>query len=123
MKRGARILLLLCAGMPFAASAQQGNDSLNDTERAGRQLLAQNCGVCHLPPAFNARTFGPRLSKDTAGGMDVAIRQIITEGTQRMPAFKHNLQPTQIDSIIAYLKTVPTPPPQPAQPARASAGE
>ena len=60
-----------------------------------------------LPPQINARTYGPLLSKDTAGGSDEVIRGLISEGTPRMPAFKHYLARAEIDAIIAYLKTVP----------------
>ena len=98
----------------FPVCAQQAADDLNETQRHGRQVFAQSCGVCHLPPAINARTYGPALSKDTAGGNDEVIRGVISEGTPRMPAFKYYLERPEIDAIIAYLKTVPTPPPAPA---------
>jgi mono/diheme cytochrome c family protein len=98
---------------PAGAAAQPG-DNLTDQQRAGRQILAQSCGVCHLPPALNARTFGPLLTKDTAGGNADVIRAVISDGTPRMPGFKHYLNRSEIDAIIAYLKTVPTPPPAPA---------
>ena len=96
----------------FAARTRRRNspaphDGLNDTQKLGRQVFAQSCGVCHLPPAINARTFGPLLSKDTAGGNDEVIRGVISEGTPRMPGFKHYLDRAEIDAIIAYLKTVP----------------
>lgn len=99
---------------PNGATAQQAGDNLNDQQRTGRQLLAQACGVCHLPPVLNSRTFGPRLTKDTAGGNDEIIRAVISDGTPRMPGFKHYLNRVEIDAIIAYVKTVPTPPPAPA---------
>ncbi len=35
------------------------------------------------------------------------MRQVISDGTPRMPGFKHHFQPTQIDAIVAYLKTIP----------------
>ncbi|HKA78440.1 MAG TPA: cytochrome c [Xanthobacteraceae bacterium] len=109
MKRSAAALLLLL--VPLAAAAQQPSphDGLNDTQKLGRQVFAQSCGVCHLPPAINARTYGPQLSKDTAGGSDEVIRGLISEGTPRMPAFKHYLARAEIDAIIAYLKAVPAP--------------
>ena len=72
-------------------------------------MLAQSCGVCHLPPARNARTYGPPLSKGTAGGDNAVMRQLILEGTPRMPAFKYFLQPAEVDAIIAYVRTVPVP--------------
>jgi mono/diheme cytochrome c family protein len=107
MTRNAAILLLLLTAWTQDAFAQQADDTLNDTQKLGRQMFAQSCGVCHLPPAINARTYGPGLSKDTAGGSDEVIRGVISEGTPRMPAFKHYLQRGEIDAIIAYLKTVP----------------
>jgi mono/diheme cytochrome c family protein len=102
-------LIVLAVVIPLNASAEPAGDGLTDSQRSGRQIFAQSCGVCHLPPAINARTFGPVLSKDTAGGNDDVIRGVISDGTPRMPAFKHYLDRPQIDSIIAYLKTVPAP--------------
>jgi mono/diheme cytochrome c family protein len=107
MTRNAAILLLMLTTCPQGAFAQQADDTLNDTQKLGRQVFAQSCGVCHLPPAMNARTYGPGLSRETAGGSDEVIRGVISEGTPRMPAFKHYLQRGDIDAIIAYLKTVP----------------
>jgi len=107
MTRNAAILLLLLTAWTQDAFAQQADDTLDDTQKLGRQVFAQSCGVCHLPPAINARTYGPGLSKDTAGGSDEVIRGVISEGTPRMPAFKHYLQRGEIDAIIAYLKSVP----------------
>ena len=92
------------------ASAQQA-DNLNDQQRHGRQLLAQSCGVCHLPPSLNARTYGPPLNKTAANGDDTIMREYILNGTPRMPAFKHYLKDNEIDAIIAYVRTVPTPAP------------
>jgi mono/diheme cytochrome c family protein len=41
------------------------------------------------------------------------MRQVIMDGTPRMPGFKLQFEPAQIDAVIAYLKTVPAPPPAP----------
>jgi mono/diheme cytochrome c family protein len=112
------MLFVLAAG---PAWAQQGGDSLNDTQRQGRQLLAQSCGVCHLPPALNARTYGPPLNKAAANGDDSIMREYIENGTPRMPAFKHYLKPAEIEAIIAYVRTVPVPGAAPA--ARPGGGE
>ena len=99
-------LLVLGANGAFA---QQ--DNLNETQRHGRQLLAQSCGVCHLSPSLNARTYGPPLNKAAANGDDSIMREYILNGTPRMPAFKHYLKDNEIDAIIAYVRTVPTPAP------------
>ena len=56
------LLFLLALSAP-AALAQQPSDGLTDQQRLGRQLLSQSCGVCHLPPARGARTYGPCCTK------------------------------------------------------------
>jgi mono/diheme cytochrome c family protein len=121
MKRSATLLVFLLAAWPQGASAQQAGDSLNDTQRHGRQLLAQSCGVCHLPPALNAKTYGPPLNKAAGGGDDDIMREYIMNGTPRMPAFKYYLKDTDINAIIAYVRTVPVP--GAAAPARPGGGE
>jgi mono/diheme cytochrome c family protein len=117
MKRSTLVfpfLLIACAQYAFAQ--QPDRDGLTDQQRLGRQILAQSCGVCHLPPAKNARTYGPALNKGASGGDDAVMRQFILEGTPRMPAFKHFLQPAEIDAIIAFVRTVPVPAVAPATP-------
>src|SRR5262249_59428843 len=83
----ASVLLLTAACLP-GAIAQPTDDALDATQKQGRQLLAQSCGVCHFPPALGARPYGPQLPRETAGGNDAEIREIISDGTPRMPRFK-----------------------------------
>ena len=55
MMRSAAALLLIAVGLQGAAAQQAGSDDkLNETQKHGRQVFAQSCGVCHLPPAMNA---------------------------------------------------------------------
>jgi mono/diheme cytochrome c family protein len=35
---------------------------------------------------------------------------VISNGTPRMPGFKHHFERGEIDAVVAYLKTVPAPP-------------
>ena len=105
------VLLLLAAPPTFA---QQAPDTLNEQQRQGRSMLGQSCGVCHLPPARNAKPYGPVLSKTTLGGDNALMRKVILEGTPRMPGFKYSLQPAEVDAIIAYVRTVSTPSAAPA---------
>ena len=106
---------LLTASAPYAF-AQQPPDGLNDQQRLGRQVFAQSCGVCHLPPARGAGTYGPVLGKTSGGGNDDLVRKVILEGTPRMPGFKYMLQPAQVDAIVAFIRTVPAPTPPAAPP-------
>src|SRR4029077_6164835 len=101
----------LAAGWPLVASAQQAGDNLNEQQKLGRQVLAQSCGVCHLPPALGAKTFGPPLNKTAGGGDDDIMREYIMNGTPRMPSFKNYLKSQDIDAIMSYVRTVPAPAP------------
>ena len=93
------------------ASAQAADDNLNDTQKLGRTLFVQSCGVCHLKPQLTAVQFAPVLSKESLGGQEDVMRQVIANGTPRMPGFKYHFDQTQIAAIAAYLKTVPAPTP------------
>ncbi len=104
MKRPA-IALALAAALIAPAAAQQA-DGLNDVQRHGQQLLAQNCGVCHLVLVRGTKTYGPPLSIASASGNDDLARAFITNGSARMPAFKYHLKPAEIDAIIAYIRTI-----------------
>jgi mono/diheme cytochrome c family protein len=103
-----------------AASASAQQPQLNDTQKLGQSLFVQSCGVCHLPPQLGAPRFAPALSRDSASGNENAMRQIITDGSPRMPGFKYQFSETQIAAIASYLKTVA---PQAAAPAPAAKRE
>ena len=107
MKNAALFGLFMLAASAQGAAAQQ--NTLTDQQKAGRQVLAQSCGVCHLPPALGAKTYGPPLNKAAGNGDDDIMREYITNGTPRMPAFKHYLKDDEINAIIAYVRTVPAP--------------
>jgi len=100
------LLLALLLG-PAAAHAQ--DDGLTETQRHGRQVFAQSCVICHLPPVRNSVTYGPRLHRDSAAGNEDLMRAFITNGSARMPAFKYHLKSNEIDAVVAYLRTLPPP--------------
>jgi mono/diheme cytochrome c family protein len=51
--------------------------------------------------------YGPALSQDSLGGQADVMREVIANGTPRMPGFKYNFAPAEIDAITAYLQTLP----------------
>lgn len=111
MRLSALVVLCVLTASPQYVFAQQKGDGLNEQQRLGRRILAQSCGVCHLPPAHSAPTFGPPLNKTSSAGDDSVMRLFILEGTPRMPAFKYFLQSEEVDAIIAYVRTVSAPEP------------
>jgi len=121
MKRSIAVLMLVGAVWPLPAAAQTAiaDQALAATQLTGRNLFTQHCVVCHVKTLITAvRTYGPALSKESLGGQDDVLRELIGNGTPNMPGFKYSLEPGEIGSIIAYLKTLPTQPPAaPANPA------
>src|SRR5215210_6110792 len=109
MKRSTWSVVAMLAMWPHAAMAQRGNAPLNDKQRLGLALFNQSCRVCHTKPQLSSPLYGPALSRQSVGGQDVIMRQVISNGTPRMPGFKHHFQPAQIDAIVAYLKTIAAP--------------
>jgi len=95
------------AAVLVAGGALAQQPQLNETQTLGRSLFLQSCGVCHLPPQLGAPRYAPALSRDSVGGQENAMREVIANGTPRMPGFKANFTPEQIAAITAYLKTVP----------------
>jgi len=96
---------LLLALAPSLALAQAGA-SLDETQLLGQRLFNQSCRVCHAKPQLTSAVYGPVLSKDSLGGQADVMREVIANGTPRMPGFKYNFTPAQIDAVVQYLKTI-----------------
>src|SRR5258705_2404296 len=105
MKRSAMGTALLLAGL--VQSALAADVEINQTQMLGRRLVDQHCGVCHTRPTLVSGMYGPELSRETAGGRQEIVRDIVSDGTPRMPGFKHMLNKDQIAAIAAYLAVLP----------------
>ena len=118
MKRNAWMVVPLLAACVRSAGAEPAA-ALDDKQLLGMRLFNQSCRVCHTKPQLTSPLYGPELSQNSAGGQETVMRDVISNGTPRMPGFKYHFEPAQIDAIVAYLKSIPTPPaPAPAAPAR-----
>jgi mono/diheme cytochrome c family protein len=117
---GVAIAAIAAIVVSAAASASAQQPQLSDTQKLGQALFVQSCGVCHLKPQLTAPQFAPVLSRESASGNEEGMRQIIANGSPRMPGFKYHFSETQIAAIASYLKTVP---PQAAAPAPAAKRE
>ena len=101
------VLALAVSGGPRGAGAQGA--APDDKPLVGMRLFNQHCRVCHTKPLLTAGQYGPVLSKNSLGGDAAALHDFIANGTPRMPGFKYDFMPAQIDAIVAYLKTLPAP--------------
>jgi mono/diheme cytochrome c family protein len=108
----AAALLALTQAVPSVTASAQGafpgGAGLNGEQREGWLLTLQYCALCHTRTNLHSTTtIGPILSRESAGGRDDVLRQVIADGTPNMPGFKHMLEAAQIAAIASYLKTVP----------------
>jgi mono/diheme cytochrome c family protein len=112
MKRFRWALLIFLGICPLAASAQQANTEkpLTDVQKLGQRVFQQRCAICHAPARPGFQMYGPALYKDLVNGSEDAFKEMIRSGSGKMPGFKLGLQPSEIDAIVEYLKTVPKPP-------------
>jgi mono/diheme cytochrome c family protein len=109
MTRKVGIFLFAMAAWPHNLAAQPA-PALTDTQRTGRMLYEQSCGICHTKPTLISPLYGPALSKESLEGREDVLRVFIANGTARMPGFKTMYTQSQIDAIVQYLKTLPKPP-------------
>lgn len=102
----------------MAHAQQTPLPQLNPDQTEGRAIFSRSCTICHLPLQYGAPTFGPLLHRASLDGDQQVLRGVIANGMPHMPGFQHMYTQAQIDSIIAYLKTVPAPAPAAATQAR-----
>ena len=85
------------------SNAQTPTNSPAAGVRAGRSLFLKNCAHCHGADAHGDE--GPDLHK--LDWTDEQITTRIRNGKKgQMTAFAGKLQPPEIESIIAYLRTL-----------------
>ena len=116
MKRRSGLAALMLSASAAAAMAQPfpAADALTPQQLRGRNLFNQSCMVCHVKLQITSPAkYGPDLSKNALGGQEAMIRDVISNGTPNMPAFKYHFTPEQIEAIASYVKALPAPPAKP----------
>ena len=108
MKRSAlnTSLILACLAATCDVAAAQERTA---EQNLGMRLFNQSCVLCHKNPQITAGQYGPMLSTATLGGKEDVMREVISDGTPRMPGFKYQFSPDQIAAVAAYIKTIPAP--------------
>jgi mono/diheme cytochrome c family protein len=108
MSRRAWTMSLALVLWPLAVAAQPVSGG-GDQAMLGMRLFNQSCRVCHTKPQLLSPQYAPVLSMSTLGGKADLMREVISNGTPRMPGFKYHFKPAEIDAIVAYIKTIPAP--------------
>jgi cytochrome c553 len=98
--------LVLCCliSSPIALSAQTSSAEGTLTENP---VFQQNCAKCHGKTAEGRHFAGPSLvSKKTTAASADDMRNIISNGKHRMPAFAGKLTPEQINTLVEQIKSL-----------------
>ena len=111
------LLLSPCSGVSTARA--QSDSNLTPTQELGRRVFQQRCAVCHTKVNLASPMYGISLNKELVEGNEKMIADYIRNGSKKMPGFKYGLEPSEIDAIVAYLKTVPKPAAAPSSGAKA----
>jgi len=115
------LVILMFMVLPAIRLRGQGEESsgststipapgLNDQQKRGENLFLQNCPLCHIFSNQKKRLGIPTpqlkgIFKNPTS--EDAVRRVILQGVPgRMPGFQYDLDAKEIDSIIAYLKTL-----------------
>lgn len=82
--------------------------SLSPEAKVGQALWQQRCGYCHDgmgQPTY--KTMGSWIDSDMVKDLGAdTVKAFISNGVDRMPAFKYGLDDKQINAIVEFLKTV-----------------
>jgi len=114
-----RISMVLALGYALGCMVSAQSSSLSPAEKTGRRIFQTRCAMCHVgqepatemaTPASERRpaTMGPLLSKANTAN-EMTLRQKIRDGSRLMPGYKHALTDTQLDQVIAFMKTIEKP--------------
>jgi mono/diheme cytochrome c family protein len=105
--------LLAANGCQVERRKSDAELGLNPAQAVGRNVFDANCARCHEPYSTRGR-HGPSLhnlykKQYLPSGMptnDERITEVIERGRAKMPAFGNSLSDSQLDALLAYLKTL-----------------
>ena len=114
-----RTILVLAQIAVLGSALHAQSPQLSPAENSGRKIFQTRCAMCHVgqDPATEmglgtgtgaprrASTFGPLLSKAQAAD-EARLRDTITNGSARMPAYKLALTSDEIGQVMSFLKTI-----------------
>jgi mono/diheme cytochrome c family protein len=82
-------------------------------DESGRTLFNSTCASCHgqngIPTAVGKSLNAPDLgSKEVQSRPETELQQIVANGKGNMPPFNGRLSEAQIDSLIKYIRALPS---------------
>ncbi len=92
------------AALAAAARQQAIGGAPSATPATGRQVFAANCTMCHGPNGEGG--VGATLAGNARAGNEANVRDAVRFGRGMMPAFMADLEPADIDAVVAYVTQV-----------------
>jgi mono/diheme cytochrome c family protein len=81
--------------------------SLSAAQLQGKKLFLERCSVCHLPGMASYSAYGPLLDRKNVASLgEATVRDLVMQGSARMPGFQYTLKAYEIDEIVQFLKIV-----------------
>lgn len=77
---------------------------------AGKTIFTSKCSICHGPDGSGKTPMGKTLNIPSFHSpqfqklSEAEVKTIVTNGKNKMPAFKGKLKPEQIDSVVDYVR-------------------
>ncbi len=108
------LILAIAFIVPLAVLSAGDAKKTQAAVEEGQQVFKKNCNLCHFPDKTDKK-MGPglkglfklkELPESHKPVDEETIRGQIMNGTKKMPGFAKKLSPEQVDSLIAYLKTL-----------------
>lgn len=104
--RIASFLTLLCALVPWVAASAASPDA------AAKNTFSTTCSSCHGPtgkgdtPVAQSLKVADLTSAAVQSQTNEQLSQVIANGRGNMPSFKGSLSADQINTLVAYIRTL-----------------
>jgi mono/diheme cytochrome c family protein len=87
-----------------AACSSGGGSEGSATPRTGAEIYADDCATCHA--SDGAGGMGPALGDGAAEAKysEADTIELVTEGSNAMPAWKGRLSEAEIAAVVAYVR-------------------
>jgi cytochrome c6 len=78
----------------------------------GKNIFTSKCAICHGPDGRGDSPVGKSLkvvdlhSADVQKMSDADLKTVITNGKNKMPAFKGKLTDAQMNDVISYIRVI-----------------
>jgi cytochrome c6 len=86
--------------------------AIASAEDAGKNIFTSKCAICHGADASGKTAMGKALniadlhSAAVQKMSDADLKNVITNGKNKMPAFKGKLTDAQIGDVITYIRSL-----------------